>query len=398
MTRGIYFRNGIAYIRFKDENGKIVRESTEQRSRKFALELLAKRKTEVAEGRHFPTRQFDRIMFGELLDEWWEKHGKQTRSRFDYHLPKIRERFGDKRARDIQPDDVEAFLSDLEKEKLAASTINKYRTILCSTFNFAIRRQKYDRNPVSVVPQRKEPPGRDRFLPPEDFRKLLDECRAEPDLYAFVWLAATTGARKGSILPRKWEEVRLEDPSPHLYIPRTKNGRSKRLPLASEVIAALKGLPSYQASEYVFPADQSNVRFKGKQAYAWDMRKPFQAACERAGIKGLRIHDLRHMATSILFLRGIPEAIIRKLTGHRSRELERYEHLSPLLKRQTVELIAKEITDTATDTPDVEGEEESSEAIEKNGGDDGARTRDLRRDRFEVWSFHFNDLPVLSTA
>ena len=82
-----------------------------------------------------------------------------------------------------------------------------------------------------------------------------------------------------------------------------------------------------------------------------------------------------------MFLRGIPEAIIRKLTGHRSRELERYEHLSPGLKRQTVELIAKVLTDTATDTVDSEGEKESSEVIERNGGDDGARTRDLRRDR-----------------
>jgi hypothetical protein len=111
------------------------------------------------------------------------------------------------------------------------------------------------------------------------------------------------------------------------------------------------------------------------------MRKPFQAASERAGIKNLRIHDLRHMAATILFLRGIPEAIIRKLTGHRSRELERYEHLSPGLKRQTVELIAKVLTDTATDTADFEGKEKSSEVKERDGGDDGARTRDLRRDR-----------------
>jgi integrase len=78
---------------------------------------------------------------------------------------------------------------------------------------------------------------------------------------------------------------------------------------------------NYRANEYVFPADESNVCFKWKQAYAWDMRRPFQAACDRAGIKGLGIHDLRHMATSILFVSGIPEAIIRKLTGHRSREL-----------------------------------------------------------------------------
>jgi hypothetical protein len=61
-----------------------------------------------------------------------------------------------------------------------------------------------------------------------------------------------------------------------------------------------------------------------------------------------------------LSLRGIPEAIIKKLTGHRSRELERYEHLSPVIKRQTVELIAKKLSDTATDTADSEREDESS--------------------------------------
>src|SRR5215831_20850127 len=88
----------------------------------------------------------------------------------------------------------------------------------------------------------------------------------------------------------------------------------------------------------------------------------------------LRIHDLRHMATTILFLEGIPEAIIRKLTGHRSRELERYEHLSPVLKRQTVERIVSVLasTDTATDTGKSGESEKSLEVVEGNGGDDGA--------------------------
>ena len=121
--------------------------------------------------------------------------------------------------------------------------------------------------------------------------------------------------------------------------------------------------------------------FKGKQEYLWDIRKPFQKACECAGIQNLRIHDLRHMAATILFLRRIPEAIIRKLTGHRSRELERYEHLSPLMKQQTLEMIAEELRSTATDKPNFEDDGKGSEVIERNGGDDGARTRDLRRDR-----------------
>ena len=50
----------------------------------------------------------------------------------------------------------------------------------------------------------------------------------------------------------------------------------------------------------------------------------------------------------------------------------------------TVELIASELksaADTATDTPPSEGLEQDLDVIEKFGGDDGARTRDLRRDR-----------------
>ena len=110
-----------------------------------------------------------------------------------------------------------------------------------------------------------------------------------------------------------------------------------------------------------------------------DLRKPFQAACKRAGIKDLGIHDLHQMATTILFLEGVPEAIIRKLTGHPSRELERYEHLSPVLKGQTVTGIASVLN--VNDAPSDGEPEKSLKVIETNGGDDGARTRDLRRDR-----------------
>jgi integrase len=43
--------------------------------------------------------------------------------------------------------------------------------------------------------------------------------------------------------------------------------------------------------------------------------------CKKAGISDLRIHDLRHFATTMLFMEGIPDTIIRKMTGD-GRQLE----------------------------------------------------------------------------
>jgi hypothetical protein len=42
----------------------------------------------------------------------------------------------------------------------------------------------------------------------------------------------------------------------------------------------------------------------------------------------------------MLFIEGVADAIIRKMTGHRSEELEPYKHLSASFKKQSVELIA----------------------------------------------------------
>jgi hypothetical protein len=59
-----------------------------------------------------------------------------------------------------------------------------------------------------------------------------------------------------------------------------------------------------------------------------------------AGVDALRIHDLRHFAASTLTGAGIEDNIIGLTTGHKSRELRRYQHLREELKGKTVDLIA----------------------------------------------------------
>ena len=97
----------------------------------------------------------------------------------------------------------------------------------------------------------------------------------------------------------------------------------------------------------------------------------------------------------MLFIEGVSDAIIRKMTGHRSDELERYKHLSPEFSRQTTELIAGKLVEELKNSdsgtfwsrsPENEKEpsDDDSQTIDNkeiNGGADGTRTRDLQRDR-----------------
>ena len=206
-------------------------------------------------------------------------HGSRTRSKFQYRTPRVITRFEKKKAREITPDAVRDFLADLRTEGLAASSINQCRTILCSVFNYAIRFEKYDKNPVSVVPQEKEPPGRDRFPEPEEIVEMIRVCEEKGDLElkAFLILAPTTGMRKGEILARKWTDIDLDSKNPSINVRITKNREPKRIQLPDIAVDALRALPSYGHHEYVFPA-KANPRFQGnfKKPHAWDLGKRFR--------------------------------------------------------------------------------------------------------------------------
>lgn len=404
LPKGVYRRDNDSenlWISYYDESGTRIRESAKTTDPDIAKEFRDKRLREVAEGRLSPIRKFEAITFGEILDFWWERHGKTKRG-FHYKIHRL-EKFKKLKARKLLPEMIDDFLKELlNEEGYSPSYVNHYRTIFNSAFNFAIKWKKYDDNPVAVIPQIPEREARDRFVEVSELAALIGKCQEEKDfeLQGFIILAACTGLRKTAILSRKWEDVKLDAEFPSFYLPKSasKNKRSNRLPLPKFCVEALKQLPSYGKHEYLFPA-RPNVRFRNtakfQKPHAWDIGKRFRRIRDLAGIKDLRIHDLRHFATTMLFIEGVSDAIIRKMTGHRSDELERYKHLSPEFSKQTTELIAGKLveelenSDSGTFWSQSPENDESrpmdgsqtTDNKEINGGADGTRTRDLQRDR-----------------
>ncbi len=396
LPKGVYHRNknsSLLWITYHDENGKKIKESAKTTSPEIAKAFLNKRLNQASENKLIPTRKYESIKVGEILDFWWERHGKTKRG-FQYKMHRL-DKFRKIKARNFMPEMIQDFLNDLLKT-LSPSSVNHYRTILNSSFNFAINWKKYDDNPVRVIPQIPERDARDRFVEVSELASLIGQCQKEKDfeLQGFIILAACTGLRKTAILSRKWEEIQLDAEFPSIYLPKkdSKNKRSNRLPLPNMCVVALRQLPSFGKDEYLFPA-RPNVRFKENfsKPHAWDMGKRFRRVRDLAGIKDLRIHDLRHFATTMLFMEGVADAIIRKMTGHRSEELERYKHFSPEFMKQTTGLIAGRLTEELegtfwgtlpqNDKAALSDGSEPHDSIDDNGGADGTRTRDLQRDR-----------------
>jgi len=235
----------------------------------------------------------------------------------------------------------------------SAAYANSHRTYLSSVFNFSIRHKTYDENPVSLVSQFREN-ERMRLISPDEWKRFREACGEDQILDGFIKLASLTSKRKGEILKRRYDELVLNGPTPCMYVPTTKNGDPEIIPLTADAVRAVKTLPSFGRNEYLFPSTATNAVPKPKSPYRYDIRDRFSDAAGRAQIPDIRPHDLRHLAASTLMMLGTPKEVISALTGHKSRALKRYLHLSPEFREQTVNrleaVLLSDSGDTATDT------------------------------------------------
>jgi len=172
-------------------------------------------------------------------------------------------------------------------------------------------------NPVAAIRLPSPGKARDKRLSPEvvgAFWKAVDRVRA---WYAkpLIILAIETGMRRGELLSLTWSNVDLVRRL--AYLPKTKNGLPRMVPLTPKAIETLISLKR-RDEEKVFPVSPYAVR------------QTWQRLLERAKIKDLRFHDLRHEAISRLFEAGLSVPEVALVSGHKdTRMLFRYTHLHP---------------------------------------------------------------------
>jgi integrase len=162
-----------------------------------------------------------------------------------------------------------------------------------------------------------------KHAPKENNRRTIIGPHAAGALRLLIF----TGARLREILHLKWGHIDFERGL--LLLPTSKTGK-KTIVLNAPSLAILNSLPRIGA--YVIAGTSAGSNDERPRS---DLKKPWRAISKRAGIKGVRIHDLRHTHASIGAGAGLGLPIIGKLLGHtQSATTQRYAHLDndPLKK------------------------------------------------------------------
>jgi len=287
------------------------------------------------------------MTFSELAETWLEsiKLDVKTASYSDYERQvrvHILPYFGKKKIDAIPPADIDKFRTVLAGEKKpdgsswSTRRTNKALVVLGAIFRYAVENGYLREAPTRYMKKVKEDHREMDFLNPEEIRRLLDAC--SPDLYPIALTAIFTGLRQGELFGLKWSDVDFgakvirvrRSYHPKYGFSSTKSEKGERMviitPELAEVLVHHKTTTGGGTDDLVFsnragnPISYSNIE-----------SREFYPALDRAGLRRIRWHDLRHTHAAVMVAKGVNVKLLQRQMGHADigTTLNTYGHLIP---------------------------------------------------------------------
>jgi len=241
------------------------------------------------------------------------------------------------RVEEITPEKIDrwrAGLTSANGSPLSNRTKNKLLVLLHGIFRRAQKVYGLPSNPVAEVerhPQRSS--GDIEVFSVEEVHALVRAATSEQDAAIFL-TAAFTGLRRGELVALRWRDVdfaasaiRVRASYAGGALTTPKSGRVRSVPMAPDIAEALARLSHREhwtsEDDLVFPGEV------GTYIDASALRRRYDRAIKRAGLRPLRFHDLRHTFGT----RMIARADIRRVhewMGHADVQTTmRYLHYAP---------------------------------------------------------------------
>ncbi len=248
--------------------------------------------------------------------------------------------FGNLRLDEITTVEVDRAIAHWTDRGLSSKRINNLSTVLRKSLRTAEEWGLVGRVPKVRHLRVDAPPP--IYLSRDEYVRVI--AAAEPGFWrTLILFILTTGVRIGEAAALKWEDLHLDDESPWVYIqravehghvdePKTSAGR-RPLGLVPETVSALNALP--HSSEWVFKTPNNTFLYPNHAC------RHLFAACDRAGVRRVTWHKLRHTVATELMIRGTPLLVVKEILGHKTLEMTaRYAHVAPNVARDYMRMLS----------------------------------------------------------
>lgn len=280
-----------------------------------------------------------------LKENTWESKEHIVRTKI---LPYFRKR----PIADIEAQDVIAWQNELMSqtdENGKAYSATYLRTIhaqLSAIFNHAVRYYNLSKNPAKNAGTIGKKESKEmEFWTTEEYLKFAEVMMDKPRYYYAFEVLYWTGMRLGEMLaltPNDFDfekmEVRINKSYQHIRgkdvitTPKTeKANRTIKIPdfLCDEIKDYMEMNYGLDGDDRLFPISKSG------------MHHEMDRGSKAAGVKRIRIHDLRHSAVSLLIEMGFSVLAIADRVGHESTDITfRYAHLFPTKQTEMAESLS----------------------------------------------------------
>ena len=303
---------------------------TEPEARTRARSMLAA----LRDGREPEAADPGGTLFETVAEEVFDRYGRRWKPRTlevnrVYLRRQILPFFAGKPIGEITREDVQAWFRGLHATPAAANRSAPILSVIMQQAE-AWGYRPENSNPCAGIRRYRQ--GRsERFLTPEEYRRLaavLGRHEASRPLHvAALRLLLLTGCRKSEILTLQWRSYR----EGRLYLSDSKTG-PRTVWLCEAARGVLDRLP--RSSGWVFPVAGRRTPWLWLD-YFW------RGVREEAGLRDVRLHDIRHSYASIALLCGESVRAVGRLLGHeKAATTLKYTHLSDATVREAVETLS----------------------------------------------------------
>ena len=250
--------------------------------------------------------------------------------------------FKDRIISDIGPADIAAWQNEMLGKGLSDTYLHNLNSALSSIFNYAVDYVGLPRNPCKKLIGSNKTRQID-FWTPDEYKRFSDACRDDIEKFTIFETLYYTGMRKGELMALTLNDIDFKGNKITINKTYYQAGHKTTTPKthSSNRVIDIPEFLTEELREYVThlyqPDPESRLFIRGEKY----LRLALNSTAEKAGIKRIRVHDIRHSHASLLIDMGANPVLIAARLGHESADitLKIYSHLFPTRQADIVQKI-----------------------------------------------------------